>query len=72
MQVAGEAGLLLRFCCEDAEDEGEMDLWRGTAAGTLEGSKGAKDRPLQEPQRRARWKETKGVCGVMTLRVLRR
>ena len=29
MWVAGEAGLLLRLGCEDAEDEGEMGLVAG-------------------------------------------
>ena len=45
--------------------KGKWGLWQRTWAGTLKGSKGAKDRPLQELQRRPRWKETKAACGVM-------
>lgn len=37
--------------------KGKWGLWQRTGAGTLEGSEGAKDRPLQELQRRPRWKE---------------
>ena len=44
--------------------KGTWGSGQGTGTGTLEGSEGAKDGPLQEPQRRPGLEEAKGACGV--------